>query len=346
MKTRHLFTLAIVGLVGFANVAHAQFTDIQKDSLNYLYKHHYIDGYPDGTFGPQKQINRAEFVTLILRAEDIPLTQTQNCFPDVKAGAWYHNYVCTAKELGYIKGYEDGLFHPEQSINKVEALKVLAEIQKWRMDLSLGYTLSFKDISKDAWYYDKVRAAEYFVYIDKATNFYPANFITRGEMAEVLFRTILDKKFWMQINNVDNNDGSHNDLPTLTRDFFKIEAISSQKTYADFEAYQNKYPEKTVFIKAADGYIYAMMELRDVALESDAYVRTFPIVYAKFDQEKNKIAFDWDANYSWAASGVGVVGEFKQADQNKLTVDAFTVQGNDWKKLYQTFIYTLKPIRD
>ncbi|PJC37485.1 hypothetical protein CO046_00205 [Candidatus Peregrinibacteria bacterium CG_4_9_14_0_2_um_filter_53_11] len=84
-----------------------------------------VAGHPDGTFQPDKTINRAEFVTMVVASiNDNP--QGSNCFTDVKE-EWYASRVCYAKEQGLVSGYSDGSFGPAKNINFVEASLILAK---------------------------------------------------------------------------------------------------------------------------------------------------------------------------------------------------------------------------
>ena len=250
MKSLRLLTAALVFAAQIPATL-AQFSDIQKESLDYLYKHHYVDGYSDGTFGPAKEINRAEFVTLLLRAENVPLTKTQNCFPDVKAGVWYHDYVCTAKELGHVKGYDDGLFHPEQMINKAEAAKMIVNILAIPQE-SDDEKHVFSDVPSGTWFHPFVNALDEKYYVDWTTKFNPALPMTREAVAEILFRNLLSQKlyeplFAQTIFAVRPSDpkqiSEQESLGIAARDFFRAANIIEGLTLEALQAEQNKVQE-------------------------------------------------------------------------------------------------------
>lgn len=98
-----------------------------KTSIDALEARKLIQGYADGTFRPFNNINRAEFVKLILGAVNVtPTNVAGGCFKDIK-DEWYAPYVCKASQMGLIQGYPDGTFKPGQSINMVEAEKIVAQ---------------------------------------------------------------------------------------------------------------------------------------------------------------------------------------------------------------------------
>ncbi len=138
-----------------------------------------IDGYSDGTFKPMANINRAEFLKIVLEAKG-DAVKGSTCFPDVRT-EWFAPYVCSAKDAGIISGYPDGNFKPEQPINVVEASKI--------MTLAFGVT-----IQNDGgdWYAPYMRALEYSKAIPLSITGLDTS-IKRGEMAEILWRLTEDK---------------------------------------------------------------------------------------------------------------------------------------------------------
>src|SRR5450830_863597 len=94
-----------------------------------------IKGYPDGTFKPDQNLTRAEFMTLANRAFGyttvVPITYT-----DVKAGSWYAPEVAKAKAAGYISGYPDGTMKPENPITREETATIIARLQHLNPDVN------------------------------------------------------------------------------------------------------------------------------------------------------------------------------------------------------------------
>lgn len=109
------------------------FSTPEAAGINLLTNVGVVRGNPDGTFQPRRTLNRAEFTKIIL---SLPLTKTEQgriakpvssaCFPDVQTSAWFAAPVCAAKSLQVIRGYDDGLFHPERPVTYAEALKMLS----------------------------------------------------------------------------------------------------------------------------------------------------------------------------------------------------------------------------
>lgn len=98
------------------------------DSLSYLKKNGLISGFSDNTFRPEQNIKRSELIkTLITSKKQFPLALNyNNCFKDVK-NEWYAPSTCLAKERGWIKGYDDNSFHPNDDVTRGEAIKMMTK---------------------------------------------------------------------------------------------------------------------------------------------------------------------------------------------------------------------------
>lgn len=85
-----------------------------------------LSGYPDGTFRPDKTVNRAEFLKIVLEGKGVDVTSATapTGFTDVDENAWYAPYIRYAKASGIIEGYPDGSFRPSEPVNFAEALKM------------------------------------------------------------------------------------------------------------------------------------------------------------------------------------------------------------------------------
>lgn len=121
-----------------------------------------VTGNPDGTFAPEKTVNRAEFLTMLYRARGITPSATAVCLRDVIAGSWYLPVVCDAVKRGYVGGYSDGTFRAGNPVNRAEAVKMLLTA----MELPVGdfterdrAAIAYPDVSLSAWYTKYLAAA-------------------------------------------------------------------------------------------------------------------------------------------------------------------------------------------
>ncbi len=115
-----------------------------------------ITGYPDGTFQPERPINRAEFFKILLKAlRPNDELMERFCFPDVDR-QWFAGAVCRARSLGWVEGYPDGRFRPGQGLRKEEGIKIVVS--------TLGKPLTARDplpqyVPEGEWFTPYVRQA-------------------------------------------------------------------------------------------------------------------------------------------------------------------------------------------
>lgn len=152
-----------------------------------------IAGYPDGTFQPDATINRAELIKILVEGAGIsPDADTyHHCFSDVTT-QWYAPSVCYAQAQGWVQGYPDARFHPERTLNKVEALKMIVAAHGFSLasELSLSTATLFSDTPVTEWYAPYLKTALDRGLIDTTDNdlYAPADGQTRGATAEMIFR--------------------------------------------------------------------------------------------------------------------------------------------------------------
>jgi hypothetical protein len=79
----------------------------------------------DYNFYPNSRINRAEAVTMIIRAADINTTGSTTPFSDVKTYSWYSPYVRTAYDYGIVRGYTDNTYRPANILSRAEASEMV-----------------------------------------------------------------------------------------------------------------------------------------------------------------------------------------------------------------------------
>lgn len=172
------------------------FTDI--DSSHWAYESvlklkgmNIINGYSDGSFAPDKEVAREEFVTMIVLAFGYEKTENAPEFSDVSDTDWFYKYVMAAAANNIISGIGDGSFGAGNSITRQEAAVILDRILT-----SLGTernaaedTADFADadtIGEWAAQSAKRLAAEGIISgIDG--NFAPASPVTRAQAAKLIY---------------------------------------------------------------------------------------------------------------------------------------------------------------
>ena len=114
-----------------------------------------ITGYQDGTFGPQRNITRAELATILARFCDSSGNNTVlDRFTDI-SHSWARKYINLAAEAGLVYGYTDGTFRPDQNITRAETIVMVNRIlgRSASADTVVKGYKTFSDVPTGAWYY-------------------------------------------------------------------------------------------------------------------------------------------------------------------------------------------------
>lgn len=104
------------------------FTDVAADAwyataVNALASLEIVNGVGDDRFSPERTITRAEFTTMAMRfCDEIP--DGENIFSDVDQEDWFYEYVVGSIQYGWINGYPDGTFRPNDTISRAEVTTI------------------------------------------------------------------------------------------------------------------------------------------------------------------------------------------------------------------------------
>lgn len=201
-KPKHLLVLSLVVASLMAPTAlalEAPFTDVSEGnshfvSISYLKSHGFIAGYDDGTFKPDQDINRVEALKMLMQAIKGP--QTHNAepmnFEDVNTNDWFYDSVLLAWENYLVKGYPDGLFHPEKNINLAESLKIVLS-QEGKTIPQTVEKKPYNDVPVNEWYAGYAAVSkDRTLFLESRTggNLNAGEIMDRGWFAELLYRTI------------------------------------------------------------------------------------------------------------------------------------------------------------
>jgi len=121
------------------------------EGIEYCFKHGYILGTDDGTFKPNAEMTREQFVVILARISGEDISEyTESVFDDVEDGSWYAASVNWASEKGYVNGIGNGNFGVGQAMSR-EALAVILYryAEKQGIDVSEKADLRYCDDAKD-----------------------------------------------------------------------------------------------------------------------------------------------------------------------------------------------------
>lgn len=174
----------------------------------------YIIGYKDGYVRPNRNISRAEVATIFFRlltddAREKYWSSTNN-YSDVKDTDWCNNAISTLSNMGILKGYEDGTFHPDAPVTRAEFAVIAARFSDGAAD---DYA-TFSDVPNDYWATKEIAKAAKLGWIKGYTDgtFRPTNNITRAEVMTLVNRVLergVDEEGLMEdaIQWADNKPG-------------------------------------------------------------------------------------------------------------------------------------------
>ena len=152
-----------------STVGAPQFKDVKagdwyKTAVDIMARQGVIKGYEDGTFRPNQPITRREFAAIAARyAGNIDAWKT---FRDVPPTDWAYTLINRVAGAGWINGYEDGTFRPNNNITRAEVVAIVNRMLNRKADKKyvdnnlMRAKYAFVDNMRSAWYfYDIYEAA-------------------------------------------------------------------------------------------------------------------------------------------------------------------------------------------
>ena len=150
----------------------------------------FIGGYPDGTFGPDKQITRGEVAAIFARLladQKVPGKVYTNNFSDVPSTLWSAESIGFMQSLGMLGGYPDDTFRPEQPITRAELVAIVC-----RFKAAVPGVPVFNDVPMAHWAINDINAAAAQKWVGgyEDGSFRPERPITRAEVVSILCRVM------------------------------------------------------------------------------------------------------------------------------------------------------------
>ncbi|QCR31454.1 S-layer homology domain-containing protein [Lysinibacillus sp. SGAir0095] len=152
------------------------------DAVMSLAERGIVNGYPDGTYGPEKSITRGQVAVILANALGLDTYDvTDPGFKDVPKSHDYYSAIAALANAGYINGYEDDTYKPSQPISRYHMALILAAA--YNLEATDVDALPFTDVKND--YKAQVAALyENGVTAGKTTTTFGGNQkVTRGQMA-------------------------------------------------------------------------------------------------------------------------------------------------------------------
>lgn len=128
-----LFTLAAFAEDETNNTQTKTFVDVDENHRAWadilkMIEAGVLDGYEDGTFKPDAPIKRSQFIKIINKSLGYVEKAESISFTDVKPEDWYYDDLLIAVKAGYISGFNDGTFKPDEYITREQVCKILSMV--------------------------------------------------------------------------------------------------------------------------------------------------------------------------------------------------------------------------
>lgn len=187
MTRKLIAILAIVVILGqmFGFNSSYALTSQQAYAGNQLRTLGILKGYSDGGLKLENNIIRSEVATMTVRIlgyENTVIVGNEADFSDVNKEYWGYNYIQNAYKLNVIKGYPNKTFRPVNNITYAEVVAIMVNA------LSEGENL------EGEWPMNYINKAKELGVIPKDSHENPNKIVTRGEMAVIVWDTLLVKQ--------------------------------------------------------------------------------------------------------------------------------------------------------
>lgn len=154
-----------------------------------------IKGFPDGRFRPNEVVTRAQFASMVSGAFNTPNVRSSADFQDVSSSYWGSNAIRAAYQKGFMTGYPNQTFQPNQQIPRVQALVSLANGLNYQPDGDVNSLLNnYSDSSSiPAYARSSVAAAtskRMVVNYPNLTQLNPNRSMTRAEAASLIYQAL------------------------------------------------------------------------------------------------------------------------------------------------------------
>jgi hypothetical protein len=212
---------AIAPFVVSAPASAANFSDTRshwaRPFIDTLADRQIIAGFPDGTFKPDAPVTRAQFAAIVKNAFSNSAVRVSRGFGDVPSSYWAATAIGKAYETGFMSGYPDGAFKPEQQIPKVQVLVALSSGLNFTPARAADTTLAtFRDSGEIPAYAKSgvAAAAERDVVVNypNVSFLNPNETATRADVAAYIYQTLVNQG---KLPPIATSEGANNYIARL-----------------------------------------------------------------------------------------------------------------------------------
>ncbi len=187
------FFMALILLVSANLIIFGELSDISnhwaKNQINRMVDLKVVNGYPDGSFGPDKNMTKAEFYKVINSLAGLKMFKKDFSFADVKETDWFYENVAIGVTIGYIT--ESGNLNPNSFITREDVARIIGFV--YQLEQNSAVADAFLDATQMA------SAAKGYIGAMKSKGYingYPdGNFVPKGQITRAEVVTMLNNIF-------------------------------------------------------------------------------------------------------------------------------------------------------
>ncbi|MEB2298042.1 S-layer homology domain-containing protein [Lysinibacillus xylanilyticus] len=231
-----------------ADAAAVKFKDVPANSvhaeaISNLAERGIINGFPDGTFGPNKTVTRGQAAKIIAGVLELDTKNVKNPnFKDVKTTDPFYGAIAALKAEGIINGNADGTYGLNNPLTRGQMAKIIVEA----FDLEGETTTPFTDVPENNIYakYIKVLYGNNVTTGTTPITYMPNGIVTRGELASFVVRaesietsettTVTAKITEVKAGQVVTSKGTFKIAPSVSKIFNEANAAALKNADAEF----------------------------------------------------------------------------------------------------------------
>lgn len=135
-----------------------KFKDVTANHWAYKYiyaleKRGIVSGTSDDAFKPETEITREAFITMLVLALNVDVTDEADSFTDTDKGAWYSRYISAAARCGLVSGYSDGSFGIGKTLSRQDmAVFIMRSAKLAGASLPVNSSVEYADADRISQY--------------------------------------------------------------------------------------------------------------------------------------------------------------------------------------------------
>lgn len=278
-------------------IAEVDFADIDgswaESTITALAGEGIISGMDSVTYAPDKNVTRAEMLTLVMNMLNVQRNTKASGYDDVAEDAWYANSIAMAKRLGIIsdKLVENNKLYPDKPLTRGEVCSIAAAYADIIGAVG-GEAKSFIDSSDFGVYSAEIEKASALGIISGYPDgkFLPNSRVTRAEIAEIIKKLLeLSGRRYFYVDPENGNDEENDG--TYQKPYATIYKAQEAVRANNSDMKGNLY----VFLKGGDHSMPKTLNLSN----ADSGTNGYNIVYTSYGEGEALLRGGMSKKYSW-----------------------------------------------